>query len=353
LPVCSNCGEDNPERAKFCLACGRALGIRRAREQDGRKTVTVVFCDLAGSTALGEVLEPETLWEVLDRYFEAMRGALERHGGVVEKYIGDAIMAVFGLGQISEDDALRAVRAAYDMGEALQALNVELSKDYGIELVNRTGVNTGEVIVGDTAVGQRLATGDAVNVAARLEQTAPPKGILLGEATFALVRDAVVVEPITPLLLKGKGEPMPAFRLEAVHRRAEGVSRRLDAPLVGREAELKATERAFARVIERHTCQLLTILGEAGVGKSRFMAEVELRLTDRATILLGRCPSYGTEATYWPLAEVVKQAAGISESDSVEEATLKLRAVAGNAADSESIVNAVATLTGLRSGVSL
>jgi class 3 adenylate cyclase len=181
VAICSNCGTKNPDGFRFCGACATPLQTRVA--QQARKTVTVVFCDLVGSTALGEQLEPESLWEILDRYFEVMRATLERHGGIVEKYIGDAIMAVFGLPLVHEDDAVRAVRAAYEMREQLATFNAELNNDYGVTLRNRTGVNTGEVIVGAVGSGQRLATGDAVNTAARLEQSAVADEILLGEQT--------------------------------------------------------------------------------------------------------------------------------------------------------------------------
>ena len=153
-----------------------------------RKTVTILFSDLAGSTSLGERLDPESLREVMGRYFDVMRAAVEGHGGSVEKYIGDAVMAVFGLPQAHEDDALRAVRAALEMRQGLDALNVALERDYGVTLANRTGVNTGEVVTDEAAGNQRLATGDAVNVAARLEQAAPAMEILLGALTLALVR---------------------------------------------------------------------------------------------------------------------------------------------------------------------
>src|SRR5438105_13783690 len=174
-----------------------------------RKTVSVLFCDLANSTALGERLDPEPLRELMGRWYEEMQVALERHGGTVEKFIGDAVMAVFGLPQAHEDDALRAVRAALEMKEALARLNEELERRWGVRLENRTGVNTGEVVAGDSASAQRLVTGDAVNVAARLEQAAPALDVLIGEPTYRLVRHAVEVEAVEPLELKGKAERVP------------------------------------------------------------------------------------------------------------------------------------------------
>src|SRR5438105_3542508 len=242
--VCPACGFENPEGARFCAGCGKPLEAP-APVREVRKTVTVVFCDVTGSTALGEKLDPESLRHVMARYFEAMRAAIERHGGTVEKFIGDAVMAVFGVPVVHEDDALRAVRAAAEMREALAGLNEELRGDYGIELAVRTGINTGEVVAGDSAEGQAFATGEAVAVAQRLETSASPGEILIGEATQQLVRDAVLVEPLGPLELKGKAEPVPAWRLLGVVAGAPAFARRLDSPLVGRERELALLEQAF------------------------------------------------------------------------------------------------------------
>ncbi len=234
--VCPNCGEENPEKFRLCGFCGTALAPALP-PQEVRKTVTIVFSDLKGSTAMAEKLDSEAVREVMSRYFDEMRGALERHGGTIEKYIGDAIMAVFGLPRVHEDDALRAVRAAVEMRERLAALNVELDQRWGVTIGNRTGVNTGEVVAGDVTTGQRLVTGDTVNTAARLEQAAPTCEVLIGEATYRLVRHAVDVEPVEPLELKGKAERVPAYRLISA-REAESVERRHDSPIVGRAREL-------------------------------------------------------------------------------------------------------------------
>src|SRR6266852_4410919 len=203
MAVCPSCAEENPDRFRLCGFCGAPLAAGLP-SQELRKTVTIVFSDLKGSTSLGERLDPESLREVMTRYFDEMRAALERHGGRVEKYIGDAIMAVFGLPKAHEDDALRAVRAAYEMKIALHALNTELERRWAVTLENRTGVNTGEVVAGDSVDAQRLVTGDAVNLAARLEQAAPALDVLVGESTYRLVRHAVEVEAVEPLDLKGK-----------------------------------------------------------------------------------------------------------------------------------------------------
>jgi len=219
------------------------------REQ--RKTVTVLFCDVTGSTALGESVDPEAVRALLARYFERMKAIVERHGGTLEKFIGDAVMAVFGVPVVHEDDALRAVRAAAEMRAALPELG-------GLA---RIGVNTGEVVTG---TAERLATGDAVNVAARLEQAASPGEILIGEATLGLIRDAVEVEALEPLPVKGKREPVGAHRLLSVR---EPPGRRLEAAMVGRETELAQLRAAFEQAVADGSCQLFTVVGEAGVGK--------------------------------------------------------------------------------------
>ena len=210
--VCPQCGAENREEARFCDSCGAALAEPTA-PREVRKVVTVLFCDVTGSTALGERIDPESLRRVMARYFETAKAIVERHGGTVEKFIGDAVMAVFGVPAVHEDDALRAVRAADELRAGLGELNDELEQSYGTRLELRMGVNTGEVVTGTE---ERLATGDAVNVAARLEQGAEPGEVLIGEEAYRLVRDAVEAEPVAPIAAKGKAEPLAAFRLVAV-----------------------------------------------------------------------------------------------------------------------------------------
>jgi class 3 adenylate cyclase/tetratricopeptide (TPR) repeat protein len=321
LQVCPNCGEENPDKFRLCGYCGTKLAATVLQEV--RKTVTIVFSDLKGSTTLGETLDTETLREVLNTYFREMQAILERHGGRVEKFIGDAIMAVFGLPRLHEDDALRAVRAAHEMQTRLRALNEELHRRWGVRLENRTGVNTGEVVAGDVTTGQRLVTGDAVNTAARLEQAAPTMEILVGEPTYRLVRAAVEVEPVEPLELKGKAEPVPAYRLIGVTG-GEGFTRRLDAPMVGRQDEMAALTKTFERAVDTRTCQLVTILAQAGSGKSRLTEEFIRRVRTDAAVLKGRCLPYGEGITFWPLSEAVRQAAEISEEDPPKLAMEKL-----------------------------
>jgi class 3 adenylate cyclase len=263
-----------------------------------RKTVTVLFADIVGSTPLGEQRDPEAVRTLMERYFERMSTVIAGHGGTVEKYIGDAVMAVFGVPVAHEDDALRAVRAASDMRLALGELNAELSEPLSM----RTGVNTGETVVGE---GRTLATGDAINVAARLEQLASPGEILIGESTHALVRDAVVAEPVGPLDLKGKTRPTQAWRLVAVVPDAPGRARRFDTRLVGRDEELAMLRQAYGRVVSRRACHLFTLLGPAGVGKSRLAREFTGSLGEDAQVVVGRCLPYGEGITYWPLREIV------------------------------------------------
>ncbi len=341
--VCPTCGHENPEGQRFCGDCGSRLDGEAAPASEVRKTVTIVFNDVTGSTALGERLDPETLRRVMSRYFDVMRGVLERHGGTVEKFIGDAVMAVFGVPVVHEDDALRATRAAAEMREALDDLNKQLERDHDVTISNRTGVNSGEVVAGTGA--QTIATGDAVNTAARLEQGAVPGEILLGESTYRLVRDAVVAESVPPLDVKGKAEPVKAWRLISVHPSAEGIARRRDIPIVGRQRELRLLTEAFDRAIADRACVLFTILGTPGVGKSRlveeFLASVE------TAVLRGRCLPYGDGITYWPLVEMLTRAAGLSDVDAADEIRRKLRRLAGEDADGELVAERLAQLLGV------
>jgi class 3 adenylate cyclase/tetratricopeptide (TPR) repeat protein len=286
VAVCPACGKELQGEFAFCPYCATPL-TAAGREQ--RKTVTVVFCDVTGSTALGESTDPETLRALLARYFERMRGIVESHGGTVEKFIGDAVMAVFGVPAAHEDDALRACRAAVEMRDALPELGVQA----------RIGVNTGEVVTGTQ---ERLATGDAVNVAARLEQAAAPGEILIGEETLRLVAAGVEVGPAEQLELKGKAAPVPAYPLMSL---LAAPTRSHASRFVGRSEELALLEEAWARAFSESRCDLVTVLGEAGVGKSRLVGELLASLDVRA--VHGRCLPYGEGITYWPVVEVLKQ----------------------------------------------
>src|SRR3954469_24682825 len=265
MSACPACTKDVAGDYVFCPFCGAAL-VAPPRRREVRKVVTVLFCDVTGSTELGERLDPEALRLLLARYFDRMKAIVESHGGPVEKFICDAVMAVFGVPTVHEDDALRALRAAVAMRDALPQLGVE----------GRIGVMTGEVVTGTE---ERLATGDAVNVAARLEPAARPGEILIGHETLRLTRDAADVDAVPPLTVKGKSEPLLAYRLLTVHG-DEGVSRRLDTPLVGRTTELRRLHDTYAQATTDDSCQLFTILGSAGVGKSRLTAEFLTSLGD-------------------------------------------------------------------------
>ena len=404
--VCSGCGEENPSKFRLCGFCGTPLAagtvagpgatvaprsgagatpaaapasvappslnataggdaspmgslLAAARPQPAavaavlpaqevRKFVTLVFTDLKDSTALTGSIDAEAMNEIKARYFSSMAVEIERHGGKVEKNIGDAIMAVFGLIRAHEDDALRAVRAAFGMQQALERLNADLEQFYGVRITNRTGVNTGEIVANtDPDADQNLATGDAVNVAARLEQNAPAGEILIGEVTYELVRNHVEVERLE-LTLKGKPEPVPAFRLIDV--RAEPIAQpaAAAAPFVGREAEVDALEAAFADVVASRTTRLVTVIGDAGVGKTRLISDVIGRIKDAATVFRGRCLAYGDGITFWPLVEIVRSAARIGEDDSQEAARGKVAALLpADEPDRDAIVDRVASAVGL------
>lgn len=345
MKACAKCGEENPERARFCLACGAQLEDTSAPAIGSRRVVSIVFADVVGSTSLGEKTDPETMRSVMTRYFEEVRGVLEAHGGTVEKFIGDAVMAVFGVPQLHEDDALRAVRAAWQMRLALENLNDEFDQRWALRLAVRTGVNTGEVMAGDST-SDSLVVGDAVNVAARLEQNAAAGEIFLGPSTYRLVRDAVIVEPVPELAAKGKSEPMQAYRLTSIDEEAMGSARRLDAPLVGRDNELDLLERALERTTRERNCHLFTVLGAAGVGKSRLVEEFLGRHED-SVVLRGRCLPYGDGITFWPMADLLDDAAGISETDDADAALAKLRAAVGDDSQADLIARRLATMVGL------
>jgi class 3 adenylate cyclase/tetratricopeptide (TPR) repeat protein len=343
---CPNCGEENADRARFCQHCATPLAEPEAPAAEVRKVVTIVFADVTGSTALGGRLDPEALRRVMGRYFDRMAAVIEGHGGTVEKFIGDAVMAVFGVPRLHEDDAIRAVRAADGMRAALDELNADLERDHGVGLAARIGVNTGEVVAGDPSAGQRLVTGDAVNVAARLEQAAGPGDVLIGEPTFRLVKDAVEVETIPPLDLKGKEEPVPAYRLVSVSLGAAGHERHLDSPIVGRTKELEMLEKALERAVTERTSHLFTLMGAAGVGKSRLVSEFLNGSVRAGTVLRGRCLSYGEGITFFPLDEVVHQAAGILEGDPPAVSREKLDDLVADAPEGARVAGLVASVFG-------
>ncbi|HEX7148993.1 MAG TPA: AAA family ATPase, partial [Actinomycetota bacterium] len=333
--TCANCGEQNPERARFCLNCGAPLASEQRR--GARKVVTVVVCDVTGSTALGERLDPESLGRVMARYFERTRAVLERHHGLVQKFIGDAVVAVFGVPVVREDDALRAVRAAAAMQDAV----AELDPEGGPALEVRIGVSTGEVMV-EEAGGDPLVIGEAVNLATRLQAAAGPGEVLLDRRTWHLARDALVAAEVDGTPVDGG-----AWRLVDVSPDALGHARRSDSPLVGRLAELQLFDWVFQRAVSTSTCHLLTVLGPAGVGKSRLVAAAVDALDNDATVLYGQCSPDAEGSSFWPVAEIVRRAAEIKTADSPDQAEAKLVELMQDP-DSERVADRLGRLIGLR-----
>jgi len=347
VATCTNCGTENPEEARFCYSCGTTMGAPVQPPRESRKTVTILFIDAVSSTALGERLDPESMRAVMTRYFDAMREAIESHGGEVEKFIGDAVMAIFGVPVVHEDDALRACRAAIEIRSRLSELEPLIRADRGVAIEWRAGINTGQVVAGDVAAGQRIVTGDAVNVAARLEAAAAPGEILLGAETYTLVREAVSAESVEPLALKGKAELVPAWRLTGVSEAIGRRNRPSEAPLVGRLRPLRLLDDAFHEAVEERICHLFTIVGAAGVGKSRVVEEFIGSLGEQAQVASGRCLAYGQGITYWPVAEAIRSGAGIAEDDAPEAAVGRLREVLGAEPEAERVATIVGGLLGI------
>src|SRR5215217_2372577 len=345
--TCASCGEQNPERARFCLNCGASLAAEQRR--GARKVVTVVVCDVSGSTALGERLDPESLGRVMARYFERTRAVMERHHGLVQKFIGDAVVAIFGVPVVREDDALRAVRAAAAMQDAV----AEPDDQGGPAIEVRIGVATGEVMV-EEAGGDPLVIGEAVNLATRLQAAAGPGEVLLDRRTWHLARDALVaaeVEGWGSGGLKGRPPVESAWRLVDVSPDALGHARRSDNPLVGRLAELQLFDWVFQRTVRTSTCHLLTVLGPAGVGKTRLVAAavdaLDDALDDAATVLFGQCSADAEGSSFWPVAEIVRRAAETKTADSPDQAEAKLEELLG-VPDAEEVTDRLGRLIGLR-----
>jgi class 3 adenylate cyclase len=311
-----------------------------------RKTVTVLFVDVTGSTELGERLDPESLRQVMTRYFDVMRAALERHGGTVEKFIGDAVMAVFGIPRLHEDDALRAVRAAADMQQELAVLNGELARAWGVTISIRIGVNTGEVVAGSSSPGGSLVTGDAVNVAARLEQAADDGEVLIGDATYALVKDAVVAKETEPLTLKGKAERVHGYRLLEVLA-IEPILRHFDSTMVGRQRERALLRQALDRAEADRVCHLFTVMGAAGVGKSRLVEELVKEVDPHVRVLHGRCLPYGQGINFGAVRDIVRDVAQIDVGDTSDQARAKISSALREEERGEVIADRVSQLMGL------
>ena len=318
---------------------GQEISAAEARSRPAvpavRKTVTTLFCNLVESTQLSERLDAEAVRTVMGRCNKAVQTTLERHGGTVEKLVGDVVMAVFGVPLTHEDDALRAVRSAAETRLALGTLNAEFGRDYAIEITTRIGINTGEAIA---AGGEQIVVGAAVNLAARLQQVAQPGEILLGEDTQRLVREVALVERAEKLTLKGKG-PRSVWRLLAVLPDALPFTRPLDTPFVGREDDLTTLRKTFERAVAGRRCELMTVLGPPGIGKSRLIREFAATVRDHARVLVGRCLPYGDGITYWPLVEVTK---GIA----LEEPRAVIRGLIGDEESAERVSELVAAAVG-------
>ncbi|HYI74407.1 MAG TPA: adenylate/guanylate cyclase domain-containing protein [Gaiellaceae bacterium] len=329
MTACPSCGVENRADARFCDSCGAALEPVAAHAREERKIVSVLFCDLVGFTAASEQADPEDVRARLQPYHQLLRERIEAYGGVVEKFIGDAVMAVFGAPVAHEDDAERAVRAGLSILESLEELDVDVP---GLDV--RIGVNTGEALVSLGARperGEGIVTGDVVNTAARIQSSAPINGIAVGEGTYRATQPVFEWEELEPIEAKGKSAPVHVRRpLRPVARFGSDVIRTHTTPFVGREVEQSLLGGLLDRAIRDRSVQLVTLVGEPGVGKSRQVAEL-LQDVDRRTELVrwrqGRCLPYGDGIAFWALGEIVKAHAGIFESDSPEITRDKLRAV--------------------------
>jgi class 3 adenylate cyclase/tetratricopeptide (TPR) repeat protein len=333
---CPRCGTANAADARFCSNCGNSL-VTRVGVQE-RRVVTALFADLARSTSLGEKLDPEVVRGMVGRFFELAQREIEVLGGTVEKFSGDAVMAVFGVPTAHEDDPERAVRAAIGIRDGVASVALDTQERHGIELKARIGIESGEVVVGDPFGGATMATGDTMNVAARLEQLAEPGEIVIGAAVWEQVRNLATTEPLGELNLRGRDESLRGWRVTAV---AEEVGRPrgvpgLEAPLTGRDEELSLLLNAARRVRQENKASLFTILGVPGLGKSRLVREASARLaTDGWTIVKGRCLPYGEGITYWPVAEMVRELCGITSQTTAADASARLLAVSGDPAVGE------------------
>jgi class 3 adenylate cyclase/tetratricopeptide (TPR) repeat protein len=331
MVTCSNCGQENPEGFRFCGRCGALLGEAEATSHEERKVVSVLFCDLVGFTARSEKADPEDVRATLRTYHDRVRREIERRGGTLEKFIGDAVMAVFGAPTGHEDDAERAVRTGLAILEAIADLN-EDRPDLGLSV--RIGVNTGEAVVtlgANPTQGEAMVAGDVVNTAARLQSAAPPDAVVVGALTERITRDHIDYEPLEPVMAKGKAEPVALFRaVQARGRYGVDVEQRTRSPFIGRTRELDLLLHTFERAVEESSLQLVTITGEPGVGKSRLLWELKTRMDDDPSLTVywrqGRCLPYGEGITFWALGEIVKGLAGILESDGPDQAAEKLDA---------------------------
>jgi class 3 adenylate cyclase/tetratricopeptide (TPR) repeat protein len=340
MPACPTCGEENPERARFCWSCGAAIDDAPRRATEERKIISVLFVDLVGFTAASENADPEDVRARLRPYHARVKQEIERFGGTVEKFVGDAVMAVFGAPVSREDDAERAVNSALRILDAIVELNDEHP---GLELTVRGAVNTGEAMVtldARPAEGESIVAGDVVNTAARLQQSAPVGGIVVGETTYRATKDLFEYEPLEPVAVKGKAGSLPLWQAIAPRRRfGVDVEPIVRTPLIGRDDDLALLQSIHTRTLRDASVQLVTVTGEPGVGKTRLLAEFRKWVDDQPELVFwrqGRSLSYGAGITYWALGEMVKAQAGILESDTPEEAAAKLAVAVQEAAEDPS-----------------
>lgn len=335
---CPACGTANSETAKFCQECAEAFS---APNEARRRLVTAVFCDLVGSTELAERLDAEALRKLLDRFFEAMRAAIERHGGTVEKFIGDAVVSVFGVPVAHEDDTLRAVRAALEMRDAAAELDAEIA-DPDVRVGVRIGIHNGEALADEAAARQGRIAGDVFNTAARLQGAAEPGSVVVSGTAERILRGRVELEPIGALELKGKARPVDAYRVVGLR----VAPARIETPMVGRDRALASIGGALEDAIDADGCVLVTILAPAGVGKSRLAGAFADATRDRATVLFGQTPSYGDGVTFAPLAELLAHAAG-RPSGEAEDIAAALRERLAGQPDGVSVGNRLAQILGV------
>src|SRR5512133_846088 len=346
MPACVQFGRAHPDGAKFCSSCGARISSDAPIPAAARKVVTVVFADLTGFTALAERLDAESLQQAVGRWFAEAERVVARHGGAIEKFIGDAVMAVFGVPVVHEDDALRAARAALEMRDTLVDLNEELGRRWGERLEVRIGVNTGEVVIGRAPGGQMSTLGDAVNVAQRLEASAPPGEVLIGAETARLLGAAAELDPVKPLALKGKATPVTASRLLSVASEFAAPPARAEAQFVDREGELQRLVRTFETVVAEGTPRMVTVLGPPGIGKSSLVRAFLAGARKEATAVAGRCLPYGDGITYWPVTEIVRGLAGSGTETAIA-------AVAGGGAaegEADPIATRLARVAGFATG---
>ncbi len=343
MPVCAKCGQDNPDVARFCLACGEPLDVAPApAPSEERRLITVLFTDIVGSTAKAEQMDPEDVRARLAPYYSRLRAELESFGGTVEKFIGDAVVALFGAPVAHEDDPERAVLAAFAVCRAIAELNEE---DEWLDLQVRVGVNTGEALVvlgANPSEGEGMASGDVMNTAARLQSAAPVNGIVVGELTYLATRDTIEYREAEPVAAKGKSEPVPVWEAIAP-REQQRVPTGPRTTLVGRTRELNELIAQWDRVVQKRSPATAVVIGPPGIGKSRLLTELGRRIEREGVVHWGRCLPYGEGITYWPVTELVKSAAGILQSDPVETVATKLDAfLAGLATDNTDELRTIA-----------